>query len=115
MKFALPSALLMSLAILTACDKQGSDKATAESSAETSLSGTMAKAAEEARKEIRTGNMSVGDIAGKAKAEITPQGDLLIDGKPVTITAEQREMLIMHRQLLGKYRCQRNRNRHARR
>lgn len=101
MKLALPSAFLMSLAMLTACDKQGSDKATTESSTETSLSGTMAKAAEEARKEIRTGNMSVGDIAGKAKAEITPQGDLLIDDKPVTITSEQRQLLIRHRELLG--------------
>ncbi len=99
MKLQLPSALLLSLLLVTACNKQESDKSVKQEGSE-STSGIMANAMEEASKEIRTGNMSVGDIEGKAKAEITPQGDLLIDGKPVTITAEQRQMLIMHRQLL---------------
>lgn len=36
------------------------------------------------------------------KAEITPQGDLLIAGKPVTINADQRQQLLTYRnQIIG--------------
>ena len=45
--------------------------------------------------------MSLSGSEGAAKAEITPEGDLLIDGKPVTITTEQRQMLVTHRKLLA--------------
>ena len=101
MKLQLPSAFLLSLLLLTACNKQDADKSGKQAESD-SVSGIMAKATEEARKEINTGNMSLGDISGKAKGEITPQGDLLIDGKPVTINADQRQLLIKHRELLAK-------------
>jgi hypothetical protein len=96
MKLQLPSVLLLSLLLLTACNKQDTDKSGQQRDSG-SASGIMAKATEE----INTGNMSVGDIDGRAKAEITPQGDLLIDGKPVAITAEQRQLLTKHRELLA--------------
>jgi len=97
MKLQLPAALLLSLFLITACNKQDTEKsAKQENSA--AASGIMAEAVEE----IRTGNMSLGNMSNKTgtKGEITPQGDLLIDGKPVTITAEQRQLLIRHRELL---------------
>lgn len=101
MKLQIPSTILISLALLTACDKPETDKTVnPETTSEISLSSTMEKAAAEARIEILHGNISLGDAKGKAKAEITPKGDLLIDGKPVTITNEQRQMLIKHRVLL---------------
>ncbi|MEO8000540.1 MAG: hypothetical protein ABI644_01590 [Arenimonas sp.] len=97
MKLRLSSALLLSLLLLAACNKQDTGK-TDKQEVSNSASGIMAKATEE----IRTGNMSLGNMSSKSKAkgEITPEGDLLINGKPVTITAEQRQLLIKHRELL---------------
>ena len=74
-------------------------------------------AIEQARKELATQNISIGDgvdinINGRKihsdgngnlpKAEITPQGDLLIEGKAVAINAAQRAELLAYRgQILG--------------
>jgi hypothetical protein len=69
------------------------------------------KAITEARQELRTQNISINDgfnlnvngkqvhssDAGLPKAEITPQGDLLIDGKAVALDAGQRERLLAYR------------------
>lgn len=102
MKLQIPTTLLMSLALLTACDKSDTEKTVnQETTSEVGLSSTMEKAATEARIEILKGNMSLSGPDGAAKAEITPEGDLLIDGKPVTITIEQRQMLVTHRKLLA--------------
>ena len=100
MKLQLSSALLLSLVLLPACNKQDTDRSGIQSESN-SVNGIMAKASEGVREDIRTGNMSLGDISGKAKGEITPHGDLLIDGKPITITAEQRQLLVRHRELLA--------------
>lgn len=70
------------------------------------------KALAEARKELHEKNLSLNgsidlDIDGHhvrrpdsslPKAEITPQGDLLIAGKPVAIDATQRKQLLDYRQ-----------------
>ncbi len=101
LKILTASTLLLSLALLSACDKPATEKSTETSEALASVSGTMNKAATKAREEISKSNMSVGTLHGKAKAEITPLGDLLIDSKAVTITPEQRKLLIAHRQILG--------------
>ncbi len=62
-----------------------------------------------ARAELETGNLSLGDgmhfgKGGKrkgndaaAKAEISPKGDFLIDGKAVAIDARQRQQLLDYR------------------
>ncbi|MBZ4186845.1 MAG: DUF2884 family protein [Lysobacterales bacterium] len=69
------------------------------------------KALTQARKELREGNLSLnGDMkinvnghnvsrhtSGLPKGEISPQGDLLIDGKPVAITPAQRQQLLAYR------------------
>ncbi len=68
----------------------------------------------QARKELETENLNVGDslkiggdrkgkstdTASLPKAEITPQGDFLIDGKAVTIDANQRRELLAYRGLV---------------
>lgn len=101
MKLRYTSAVLLSLLLMAACEKQKTDNTvTVKEDISTSISTTMTKASEEARKEIISGNMSLGGKNGLAKAEITPKGDLLIDNKPVTITAEQRALLVKHRALL---------------
>lgn len=69
------------------------------------------RAFDEARRELREknlqisgGNLKIGghSINGQddslPKAEITPQGDLLIEGKPVAINAEQRRDLLSYRE-----------------
>ena len=73
-------------------------------------------ALDEARKEMHAGNLSLNDdidinINGKKrqlhanglpKAELTPQGDLLIEGKAVPVDAAQRRLLLDYRaQILG--------------
>jgi hypothetical protein len=69
------------------------------------------KALDEARKELATKNISISDgfninvngheIHNKGenlpKAEITPQGDLLIEGKSIAINPEQRQELLVYR------------------
>lgn len=62
------------------------------------ISKAINEAIVEARREIREGNISVsGDGKHGAKAEITPQGDLLIDGRKVELTPAQRALLLEHR------------------
>ncbi|MEO6173323.1 MAG: hypothetical protein ABIP02_09425 [Arenimonas sp.] len=96
------STLLLSLVLLAACDKSASEKSTEANQALASVSNKMNEATAKARLEIAKSNMSLGTLNGKAKAEITPMGDLLIDSKPVTITPAQRQLLMTHRQILTK-------------
>ena len=74
------------------------------------------KALADARKELATENISIGDgfnmkinghkihrsDDGLPKAEITPQGDLLVEGKAVDLTPAQRQQLLAYRgQIIG--------------
>jgi hypothetical protein len=77
----------------------------------TLIGKTVAKEIDKARKELATGNISLNghdvtinghdyartDDDNRPKAEITPQGDLLLDGKAVAITPQQRAMLLEYR------------------
>lgn len=65
-------------------------------------SQTIAKAMEEARaevqRELNEDNISISDNGSPAKkAEITPKGDLLIDGRAVAVNAQQRALLLEYR------------------
>lgn len=84
-----------SLLMLAACNA-GSDAQSAASATSTTVASEVADAVEKASRKLDKGNISVsGDNA--AKAEITPSGDLLIQGKAVSITPEQRALLLDHR------------------
>ncbi len=82
----------------------------------TALGRTVAKAMDKARKELATGNIELNgfNVSGKhrgvvinsggndandsrPKAEITPQGDLLIDGRKVAANAQQQALLKEYR------------------
>lgn len=107
------------LASLSACSKTPPPAAPdqASNAPQSAIGRIAAKGIEEARKELQTKNLSLnGDgginvngrrFGGKhdpslPKAEITPQGDLLVDGKAVSITPEQRKQLLEYRShLLG--------------
>jgi len=102
-KAPLTAALLITLSLLAACDKsaeKANEKTEAVSEATSKLSSKVASAIDKAKQEITAKNMTLGTNHGQAKAEITPQGDFLIDSKAVAITPEQRQLLIAHRQLL---------------
>lgn len=83
---------------------------TATDAPETMIGRQVAKAIGKAREELATSNISISDgvninINGysvrRAKsspnAEISPAGDLLIDGKPVVVTPAQRAELLQYR------------------
>jgi hypothetical protein len=101
------------LAPLAAC-QGNAPSAPASSSAKTSDDGFIARkvnaAMDQARKELATKNIDVGGIdvnvnghriasrnRGLPKAEITPQGDFLIEGKPQPLNAAQRALLLEYR------------------
>jgi hypothetical protein len=102
------------LASLAACQ----DKAPASAPASASkpaepggLAGMVGAAMDKARAEMEKKNISIGsgvhiNVNGHEinssddklpRAEITPQGDLLIEGKPVAVTPAQRALLLQYR------------------
>lgn len=115
----LRSALLLSLALpmLGACHDAPAPpappsppRAPTAAAPQTALGRTVAKAIDEAREELRKENISISDgpninvngreirrASDQPKAEITPQGDLLVEGKAVEIDAAQRRMLLDYR------------------
>jgi hypothetical protein len=112
------TAMLVVLPLAGACSKQEPPAEAASAASETK--GLIARAVEKeiakARKELTEGNISIGGdgisikVNGKhysgkdnlPKAEITPQGELLIEGKPVATTPEQRALLLEYRgQVIG--------------
>ena len=104
--------LTLALLSLGACSKAPPPAATAPANEpQTALGKVAAKAIDKARTELQTQNLNLdgsfqingrriggGNVgAGLAKGEITPQGDLLIDGKAVSITPQQRQQLLTYR------------------
>ena len=103
------------LAPLAACqDKAHSTSAPTASNAPAApaepggLAGMVGKAMDEARAKMETSNIDISNVAIKfgdsgrktpvqPKAEITPQGDLLIEGKAVAVTPAQRKLLLEYR------------------
>ena len=90
---------------LSACGQKpapatdGAVAATGDTAAATTKLGQKVReATEKAREKMATSNISVSEGASTLpKAEITPQGDLLIGGKQVTINEQQRTLLLQHR------------------
>ncbi|MGV6492636.1 DUF2884 family protein [Stenotrophomonas rhizophila] len=88
---------------LAACGNHDADKAATASgkgaspTAETTSVGrTVQEATDKARAEIAKKNISISN-GQSDKAEITPQGELLINGRTVTTTASQRALLVDYR------------------
>lgn len=106
----------LAAALLVACNRNEPPPTPANTAdaPQTALGRQIESAMQKARKELRTGNISLGehvhvigvgnksrkdapDGAAIPKGEITPAGDLLIDGKPVAIDAAQRALLLEYR------------------
>lgn len=123
-KTTLATALLLacSLPLLGACQRSATapaadTAATApDAGPQTMIGQAVDKGMRKAREELERGNLGLnggikvrvnthggsvfsrGEDHGLPRAEITPQGDLLIEGKPVAIDAGQRAMLLDYRQ-----------------
>lgn len=115
------AALATALVSLTACGKAPAPAANPDPNAsaapQTAIGKIAAKGIAEARKELQTKNLTLNGEGGinvngrryggkndpsLPKAEITPQGDFLVDGKAVAINPEQRKQLLDYRShLLG--------------
>jgi hypothetical protein len=95
-----------SLAVLTACgagQAPTTDQATAAAASSTSqsIAAAVDRAMDKASVELATKNITVSNDDDRApKAEITPQGDFLIAGKPVSLTPDQRRQMLAYRQQL---------------
>ena len=105
---------LAALLPLTACGKNdppytpASTDAAANPPADTALGRKIQQAMTRASEKLATENISIGgkyhdgirvgaDGQKLPRAEITPRGDLLIDGKAVAVTEVQRKLLLEHR------------------
>ena len=87
-------ALLLCLP-LAACGGQPPASGTTET-ADSTLGKKVREATDEARRKLATENINVSRDNG-TKAEITPAGDLLIDGKAVGVDDAQRKLLLEYR------------------
>lgn len=114
-------AMLATLPLAGACSKQDPDVRQATEKAEEAkglIARTIEKEIEKARKELHEGNIAIGGDGinvsvngkhysgdpddGRPRAEITPQGELIVDGKTIQTTAGQRAMLLEYRgQIIG--------------
>ncbi len=87
--------LLLSLS-LVACGEHSNDSVTSAAETTSTVGRTVKEATDKARKELIEGNISING-KGAAKAEITPDGKLLIGGAEVTTTDAQRKELLAYR------------------
>src|SRR5688572_24647701 len=91
-------ATLLATASITACGSSQSPDAAAKQEEKSVITKAVSEAVVEARKEIREGNITISEHEKNLpKAEITPKGDLLIDGKAVAINPDQRAQLLEYR------------------
>lgn len=127
--FRLVPLVLLALPMLGACQRQEQQRATtaappaasstAAAAPQTILGKTVDSALRKARVELETHNIditrgvdiqtgedgqhiSVGAGHGDGKAEITPAGDLLLEGKAVDLSPAQRALVLQYRQQIIK-------------
>jgi len=94
------TAALTAATLLSACDANPSSQQAAQKTADTGsvVSGAVQKALSQAKKEIAEGNISVNNSGTHDKrVEISPKGDLIIDGQAIPVTPQQRTLLLEYR------------------
>jgi hypothetical protein len=99
-RLLLPSLLLC--LPLAACGNGGTDPSTGKPVVDAESIGKKVKdATDQARTKMAKGNINISD-ENNSKAEITPEGDLLINGTAVAVNAQQRAMLLDYRRQIEK-------------
>lgn len=92
-------ALLGGLSMLPACGSNRAPEADAKQEEKSIIRNVVSEAVTEARQEIRQGNITISEREKNLpKAEITPQGDLLIAGRAVAVDPAQRALLLEYRE-----------------
>lgn len=86
-------ALLGCLPWLSACGNQKD----IDLDTSAAVSEAMTEVSVEVEQALATENITISDDNDGSKAEITPQGDLIIDGHKVAVTPAQRAMLLEYR------------------
>lgn len=89
---------------LAACSGAPADDAAREAErAMSEAAAEMGAVESRVREELATGNIDFGggDNAKGGNPEITPEGDLLIDGKQVEVDAEERALLLAYREQIS--------------
>jgi len=96
--------LLSSLLLLGACSSGHLPSAATPSAASSSIMSIVGRidgVMDKLGRDIAIGDLTVSNgHYGEAQAEITPQGDLLIAGKPVPLSSAQRRAVLAYRQQL---------------
>jgi predicted small lipoprotein YifL len=99
----LPLVALAILLPLAACGRSEPAPAPADGNtasappANTALGRKIQEAMAEASRKLAEENIRVGEESGKPKAQISPKGDFLVDGKAVPVDDTQRRLLLAHR------------------
>lgn len=100
MKAAVPALSLLAVLALAGCRLDTPPAPAAApatgATADTALGRTIRQASDQVRNELASRNIGLSSD-GQPKAEITPQGELLIGGSAVAITPEQRALLLAYR------------------
>lgn len=91
--------LIACLALLGGCNRNEPPSAAQapDNGADPALGRTLGKVAEKVRTKLEGENITLSSSNADAKAEITPQGDLLIAGRKVETDAAQRALLLEYR------------------
>lgn len=99
-------ALLACLVLASGCQREEStgkqasaDKASQDAAPEahSAIGRVVAKAMDRASDEMGSRNLTISDDNGGTKAEITPQGDLLVAGEKIPVNDRQRALLVKYR------------------
>lgn len=89
---------LACIPLLGACERSTPPAPRDADAPATSLGKVVEEATEKARTKLANEPITLtSDDGNLPKAEISPKGDLVIDGKTVPVTEEQRAMLLEHR------------------
>ncbi|MDN5781261.1 MAG: YggN family protein, partial [Luteimonas sp.] len=91
--------LFACLALLGGCsgNEPPATQAPGAGSADPALGRTLGKVAEKVRSKMESQNITLDSGPADTKAEITPQGDLLVAGKKVATNEAQRTLLLKYR------------------
>ena len=94
------AALLCGLVLLGACGRDDDQAAKARNDSEpprSALGDVVGKAMDKVRGQLETHNLTISDDNSGTKAEITPQGELLVGGDKVPVNEQQRALLLKYR------------------
>jgi len=92
-------ALLACLAFAAGCGRDTPDAHDPQgtTAADRAVDRTLGKIAAKIRAKLETQNITLKSVDGHGKAEITPQGDLVVEGRTVAVDAAQRKLLLQYR------------------